>query len=134
WHNNGKSVGRWSIPCPELRRCKANRQNKGKETKMNRRLGLISIVVFALNASVLGGGVTSSRADEEGLEARAAELRGAVLSLFAPAGAVATEANPNYKGAAAPAPAVASSPAAADWPSYNKTLTSERFSDLNQID
>ena len=34
---------------------------------MNRRLGLISIVVFALNASVLGGGVTSSRADEEGL-------------------------------------------------------------------
>ena len=25
------------------------------------------------------------------------------------------------------------SPAAADWPSYNKTLTSERFSDLSQI-
>src|SRR5215471_21233143 len=100
---------------------------------MNHRLGLAGIVVLALNASVLGGGVTSSRADEEGLEARAAELRGAILTLFAPAGAVATETNPNYKGAAAPAPAVASSPAAADWPSYNKTLTSERFSDLNQI-
>src|SRR5215467_1187770 len=101
--------------------------------EMKHKLGLAGIVVFALNASVLGGGVTSSRADEEGLEARAAELRGAVLTLFAPRGAVATETNPNYKGAAAPAPAVASSPAAADWPSYNKTLTSERFSDLNQI-
>ena len=49
------------------------------------------------------------------------------------AGAVATETNPNYKGAAAPAPAAPPSPAAADWPSYNKTLTSERFSDLSQI-
>jgi alcohol dehydrogenase (cytochrome c) len=60
-------------------------------------------------------------------------LRGEILSLFAPAGAVATETNPNYKGAAAPAPAASPSPAAADWPSYNKTLTSERFSDLSQI-
>jgi alcohol dehydrogenase (cytochrome c) len=51
---------------------------------------------------------------------------------LAPAGAVATETNPNYKAAAAPAPAAPSSPAAAEWPSYNKTLTSERFSDLNQ--
>ena len=60
-------------------------------------------------------------------------MRGAILSLFAPAGAVATETNPNYKGAAAPAPAAPPSPAAGDWPSYNKTLTSERFSDLSQI-
>src|SRR5215831_10315572 len=99
---------------------------------MNHRLGLAGIVVFALNAIVLGGGVTSSRADEAGLEARAAELRGAILTLFAPAGVIATETNSNYKGAAAPAPAAPSS-AAADWPSYNKTLTSERFSDLSQI-
>ena len=61
------------------------------------------------------------------------DLRGEILSLFAPPGAVATETNPNYKGAAAPAPAAPPSPAAADWPSYNKTLTSERFSDLSQI-
>jgi len=100
---------------------------------MNRRLGLVGIVVFALGAGVVGGRVTSSLADEAGLEARVGELRGAVLSLFAPAGAVATETNPNYKGVAAPAPAAPSSPAAADWPSYNKTLTSERFSDLSQI-
>jgi len=100
---------------------------------MKRRLGLVSIMVFALEAGVVGGGATSSLADEAGVEARVGELRGAVLSLFAPAGAVATETNQNYKGVAAPAPAAPPSPASADWPSYNKTLTSERFSDLNQI-
>ena len=100
---------------------------------MKRRLGLVSIMVFALEAGVVGGGATSSLADEAGVEARVGELRGAVLSLFAPAGAVATETNPNYKSVAAPAPAAPPSPAAADWPSYNKTLTSERFSDLRQI-
>src|SRR5215467_8466363 len=111
-----------------LRGCKANRQKKGKEAEMNRRLGLIGIVVFALDAGVVGGGVTSSLADEAGIEARVGELRGAILSLFAPAGAVATETNPNYKGAATPAPTAPPSPAATDWPSYNKTLTSERAS------
>src|SRR5215471_18341816 len=100
---------------------------------MNRRLGLISIAVFALDAGIVGGGVTPSLADEAGIEARVGELRGAVLSLFAPVGAVATETNPNYKGAAAPAPGAPPLPTAADWPSYNKTLTSERFSDLSQI-
>jgi len=100
---------------------------------MNRRLKLFSIVLFALNAGVVGGGVTSALADEVGIEVDLGELRGEILSLFARRGAVATETNPNYKGAAAPAPAAAPSPAAADWPSYNKTLTSERFSDLSQI-
>jgi PQQ-dependent dehydrogenase (methanol/ethanol family) len=103
---------------------------KQERRKMNRRLELFSIVVFA---AVVGGGVTSSLADEAEVEVGAGELRSAILSLFAPAGAVATETNPNYKGAAAPAPAAPPSPAAADWPSYNKTLTSERFSDLSQI-
>jgi len=100
---------------------------------MNRRLKLFSIVLFALNAGVVGGGVTSALADEAEVEVGLGELRSAILSLLAPAGAVATETNPNYKGAAAPAPAAPPSPAAADWPSYNKTLTSERFSDLSQI-
>jgi alcohol dehydrogenase (cytochrome c) len=100
---------------------------------MNRRLELFSIVLFVLNAGVVGGGVTSALADEAEVEVGLGELRSGILSLFAPAGAVATETNPNYKGAAAPAPAAPPSPAAADWPSYNKTLTSERFSDLSQI-
>jgi alcohol dehydrogenase (cytochrome c) len=85
-------------------------------------------------AAVVGGGVTSPRADEfTSIEVGVGDLRGEILSLFAPAGAIATETNPNYKGAATPAPAPPPSPAAADWPSYNKTLTSERFSDLSQI-
>jgi alcohol dehydrogenase (cytochrome c) len=100
---------------------------------MNRRLELLSIALFALNAGVVGGGVTSALADEVGIEVDLGEVRGEILSLFARRGAVATETNPNYKGAAAPAPAAPPSPAAADWPSYNKTLTSERFSDLSQI-
>ena len=71
---------------------------------MNRRLELLSIVLFALDAGVVGG-ITPSRADEEGIEVDVGDLRGEILSLFAPPGAIATETNPNYKGAAAPAPA-----------------------------
>ena len=37
---------------------------------MKCRLGLIGITVVALNAGVVGGGVTSSRADEAGIESR----------------------------------------------------------------
>jgi alcohol dehydrogenase (cytochrome c) len=107
--------------------------SKQGRRKMNRRLELFSIVLFALNAGVVGGGVTSALADEAGVEVDLGDLRGEVLSLLAPRGAIATENNPNYKGAAAPAAAAPASPAAADWPSYNKTLTSERFSDLSQI-
>ena len=99
---------------------------------MNRKLKLLGIVLIALEAGVVGG-ITSSLADEAGIETRVGELRGEILSLFAPDGATATETNPNYKSAASPAPATPPSPAAADWPSYNKTLTSERFSELSQI-
>src|SRR6516165_974968 len=92
------------------------------------------IALVAIIAAAVGGGVTSPRADEfTRIEVGVGDLRGEVLSLFARRGAVATETNPNYKGAVAPAPSAAPSPAAADWPSYNKTLTSERFSDLSQI-
>jgi alcohol dehydrogenase (cytochrome c) len=112
---------------------KVNRQ-KRKETEMNSRLKLLSIVLFALGASVVGGGVTSSLADEmTRVEVGVGELRGEILSLFAPTGAIATETNPNYKGAGAATPAAPPSTAAGDWPSYNKTLTSERFSGLSQI-
>jgi alcohol dehydrogenase (cytochrome c) len=107
-----------------------NDRKQTREAQMNRRL---KIIIVALGAAVVGGGVTSSLADEAGVEVDLGEVRGAILSLFAPAGVVATETNPNYKGAAAPAPAAPPSSAAADWPSYNKTLTSERFSDLGQI-
>jgi hypothetical protein len=91
------------------------------------------IVIAAPGAAAVGAGITSSIADVAGIEAHIGELRGAVLSVLAPVGDAVTQANPDYKSAAAPAPAAPSPPAAADWPSYNKTLTSERFSDFSQI-
>src|SRR5580704_9470879 len=103
---------------------------------MNRTRLLIPIGIVAVLgtlAAAVVAGITSSLADEVGIEVDVGDLRGEILSLFAPPGATATETNPNYKGTAAPAPAAPPSPAAADWPSYNKTLTSERFSDLSQI-
>src|SRR5271170_3196062 len=60
------------------------------------------------------------------------------ISLRAPPGTTTTELNAAYKGAGAVAPsppAGASSPntTEGDWPSYNRTLTSERYSQLSQI-
>src|SRR5277367_6035188 len=90
------------------------------EAQVNRRIELLSIVLLALGAGVVGG-IASSLADEmTRVEVGIGELRGEILSLGAPSGAVAMETNPNYKSAAAPVPAPRS-PAAADWPSYNKT-------------
>jgi alcohol dehydrogenase (cytochrome c) len=100
---------------------------------MSGRHVVVLIALGVIGAAAVGAGITSSLADEAGIEVGVGDLRGEILSLFAPPGAVATETNPNYKGAAPPAPSAPRSPAAADWPSYNKTLTSERFSDLSQI-
>ncbi len=63
------------------------------------------------------------------------EAREEILSLNAPPGTVKTEENSAYKAAASPKPVSATAPAPAeeDWPTYNKTLTTERFSNLSQI-
>jgi alcohol dehydrogenase (cytochrome c) len=65
----------------------------------------------------------------------AAMARNYILSWSAPRGTATTELNPAYKG-----PALALTPAseapsdsAGDWPSYNRTLASERYSQLSQI-
>src|SRR5580704_16189232 len=103
---------------------------------MNRTRLLIPIGIVAVLgtlAAAVVAGITSSLADEAGIEVGVGDLRGEILSLFAPPGAVATETNPNYKSAATPSAPTPPSAAAEDWPSYNKTLTSERFSDLSQI-
>ena len=67
----------------------------------------------------------------------AALTRNYFISWFAPPGTTTTELNAAYKdaGAVTPSPA-AEAPlpsAAGDWPSYNKTLTSERYSQLSEI-
>ncbi len=65
--------------------------------------------------------------------------RNYVLTLSTPAGTVATELNPAYKAVAAagsvPPESEVSWPGAAagDWPSYNRTPTSQRYSPLDQI-
>jgi alcohol dehydrogenase (cytochrome c) len=63
--------------------------------------------------------------------------RNYVLSLGAPAGTTTTETNRDYKGAGAagvpPAATTSTSAAAGDWPSYNRTVNSDRFSPLGEI-
>ena len=62
--------------------------------------------------------------------------RNYLLSWSAPAGTATTESNAAYKSVAAVAPSAAApspSDTAADWPSYNRTLTSERYSQLSEI-
>jgi alcohol dehydrogenase (cytochrome c) len=60
-------------------------------------------------------------------------------TLSTPAGTVSTEANAAYKSAVASAPAPAAvdtawpNAAAGDWPSYNRTPSSQRYSPLTQI-
>ena len=70
-------------------------------------------------------------------------LAGMVMNYFlsrsAPLGTTTTElaaASNDTGGAVGPSPAAAarlSNPATGDWPSYNKTLTSERYSQLSEI-
>src|SRR5271156_5054715 len=60
-------------------------------------------------------------------------------TLSTPAGTVSTETNPEYKAVetAAQSPAADAAwpnAAAGDWPSYNRTPSSQRYSPLNQID
>jgi alcohol dehydrogenase (cytochrome c) len=57
------------------------------------------------------------------------------LTLNQPAGTLATESNAAYQAPAAGAPVVSpdASAAATDWPSYNRTVGSQRYSPLSEI-
>ena len=79
-----------------------------------------------------GAGVALYFAYPNRVQLVAGEGRSYLLSLNAPAGTVTTEVNAAYKATVASAPRAETAPAAAagDWPSCNKTLTTERFSDL----
>ena len=61
------------------------------------------------------------------------------LTLSAPPGTTSTELNPAYQSIAAVRPSPAATipspnPPAQDWPSYNRTLKSERYTPLSEID
>src|SRR5580704_14908921 len=100
---------------------------------MRPRRDYVLLILIAIAAGAGGAGIALFVANKNQVEVAVGETRGGLLSMRAPPGAITIETNPAYKGAAAPAPVTPPSPAAADWPSYNKTLSSERFSDLSQI-
>src|SRR5262245_9862106 len=104
---------------------------------MRHELEILIIVLVALGAAAAGAAAALYFAYPTRVELAAGEARSYILSLNAPSGTVTTEQNAAYKGRGTepPKPAAAAVPGAAvgDWPSYNKTLTSERFSDLSQI-
>jgi glucose dehydrogenase len=57
-----------------------------------------------------------------------------ILSMGAPAGTTTTESNPAYQAPPSAPAASAASATAGDWPSYNRTVDSDRFSPLAEID
>src|SRR5215472_5404362 len=92
-------------------------------------------VLVAIVAAAVGAGAVFFFAHPTRVEVAVGETRSELLSLRAPPGTLTTEANAAHKAATPTDPAAGqlASAAPADWPRYNKTLTSERFSDLNQI-
>jgi alcohol dehydrogenase (cytochrome c) len=92
--------------------------------------------LVAIVAAAVGAGIALYFVGMTRVELAAGAMRSELLSLNAPRGTITTEANAGYRAPPAPAPAAGRTAAATagDWPSYNKTLTSERFSDLSQID
>ena len=101
---------------------------------MSRRVEIVILVLVALGALAAGAGAALYFAYPNQVQFAAGETRSYLLSLNAPAGTVVTETNAAYKAAATPAPVPAApKTAVGDWPSYNRTLTTERFSDLDQI-
>ncbi len=101
---------------------------------MNRRFLMIAGIVVVIVAVIAGVVVYKNLV---GTELFAARKMNDLKAFYAPAGTLTTEVNPDAKDAVIP-PTAATAPvattAAADWPSYNQTLTSERFSQLKQID
>ncbi len=101
---------------------------------MKNKLLIVLGVLAAIGA--IGGGVIYAKWDT------AVQLVSMAVNyvkyLGAPAGTTITELAPGYSGSSQTAPAQPAAAALAnatadDWPSYNKTLTSERFSPLSQI-
>jgi alcohol dehydrogenase (cytochrome c) len=99
--------------------------------KSTRRIWTL-IGALVLLGIVVGGGLYLAFPVQMGTVAGL--CRSYLLSINAPAGAVTTELNPAYHGvlSAAAVPA-RSSARAEDWPSYNRTLSSDRYSPLSQI-
>ena len=100
---------------------------------MKDRLLMIAIAL-GVTAIAVGGGLYLAYPVQ--VSTLAGLTRNYLLSWSAPPGTITTELNEAYKeaGTVASSPAAeASPPTAADWPSYNRTLASERYSQLSEI-
>jgi alcohol dehydrogenase (cytochrome c) len=104
---------------------------------MRRGLLIAALVALAVLAAGAAAGRILYRAYPIQVSLFAALTRNYILSWGAPPGATTTEWNPAYKTAAnppsAPVPTALEAAASDDWPSYNRTLTSERYSPLAEI-
>ena len=100
-------------------------------------IGIAAVIALSLALMVPAAKRALRRSNPVRAAVFAGLARNYIWSWTAPPGATTTELNPNYhgSGAAAPGAVARASPArlADDWPSYNKTLTSERYSPLDQI-
>jgi alcohol dehydrogenase (cytochrome c) len=104
---------------------------------VRRKLFILAIVVVALLAVLAPSAKRfTSRTFPYHSALYAGLARNYVWSWSAPAGATTTEANPAAKAEASASASTAAAPSATaslDWPSYNRTLTSERFANLSEI-
>src|SRR5271170_976154 len=96
---------------------------------------LIIAAVLVVVGGAIGGGLYLAFPVQ--VSTIAGLSRNFIITLGAPAGTITTEANPAYQtpvAATAALPAVPASDAdSADWPSYNRTLSSQRYSRLSEI-
>src|SRR6516162_7919942 len=98
---------------------------------MRRSVEYVILALVALGAAGIGAGIALYLAYPVQVGTVAGAVRSTLMSLNAPPGTVTTEQISAYKAPAAPSQPPAG---AGDWPSYNKTLTTERYSGLSQID
>src|SRR5262249_6833442 len=111
---------------------------KGLRSVMKRKSYLIAGALVAIGATGAAAAGALYYAYPVQVSMMAALTRNFLISLNAPAGTVSTESNVAYKGPEAVATTgTAEEPSAeapaGDWPSYNKTLASERYSPLSDI-
>ncbi len=112
----------------------------GRTTKVVLAVAGPAVALFLIG---VGGGVALYHLYPHEVVRYTSLARNYIRSWTAPAGTVTTELNPAYHpsapGLAAPAPELVAAAAPADgaeqdeWPSYNRTLTSERYSPLDEI-
>src|SRR5262245_15520156 len=94
----------------------------------------IVVVALAVIGAVVGGALYLALPVQ--MSTIGGLTRNYILSLGAPAGTSATETNPAYKESAPSSAAAAPAAAGAttgDWPSYNRTVESDRLSPLADI-